>query len=234
MFYTIRESMDLKIVGKFFQSEDILNYLADDPRFLNNVYFKKIDFIPITPIPILHKKAKITDLISNVNGGSGLHLVMSEKLKNIIIKYRSTGLQFFKTSIVKDGVNFDNYFSLNMYDDDNESIDFSKTIINYRKYNPGLIKESKLITVASLCEFEKLLENRNMFDEIIFENIFILDNKNIDFFMIKHPLKYIVSEKLKKEIEDAGCTGIEFQPVELSYQEWTMPGGEREKIYGKI
>ena len=37
----------------------------------------------------------------------------------------------------------------------------------------------------------------------------------------------------KKEIEDAGCTGIEFQPIELSYNEWLMPGGEREKIYGK-
>ena len=37
----------------------------------------------------------------------------------------------------------------------------------------------------------------------------------------------------KKEIEDAGCTGIEFQPIELSYNEWSAPGGEREKIYGK-
>ena len=45
---------------------------------------------------------------------------------------------------------------------------------------------------------------------------------------------YYVSEKLKQEIEDAGCTGIEFQPVELSYNEWTAPGGEREKVYGKI
>lgn len=25
---------------------------------------------------------------------------------------------------------------------------------------------------------------------------------------------YYVSEKVKKEIEEAGCTGIEFQPIE--------------------
>jgi hypothetical protein len=42
-----------------------------------------------------------------------------------------------------------------------------------------------------------------------------------------------VSEKLKQEIEDVGCTGIEFQPIELSYNERTAPGGEREKLYGK-
>ena len=46
-------------------------------------------------------------------------------------------------------------------------------------------------------------------------------------------IKYIVSEKLKIEIESAGCTGIEFQPIELSLDEWLMPRGEREKIYDK-
>ena len=67
-------------------------------------------------------------------------------------------------------------------------------------------------------------------------NIYLNDNINEDFFMLRYVeggVKYIVSEKLKKEIEDAGCTGIEFQPVELSQNEWLMPNGEREKIYGK-
>ena len=56
-----------------------------------------------------------------------------------------------------------------------------------------------------------------------------------DFFVLRHVeggVQYIVSEKLKNEIEDAGRTGIEFQPVELSYTEW-LQGREREKIYGK-
>ena len=49
---------------------------------------------------------------------------------------------------------------------------------------------------------------------------------------VQGSVKYVVSEKLKKEIEEANCTGIEFQPVELSITEW-LHGGEREKIYGK-
>jgi hypothetical protein len=62
-----------------------------------------------------------------------------------------------------------------------------------------------------------------------------LEKINEDFFSLQFVFGqlYFVSETLKQEIGDAGCTGIEFQPVELSYNEWTAPGGEREKIYGK-
>jgi hypothetical protein len=46
-------------------------------------------------------------------------------------------------------------------------------------------------------------------------------------------VKYIVSEKGRREIEENNCTGIEFQPIELSLTEW-LQGGEREKMYGKV
>ncbi|MEH3112547.1 hypothetical protein [Pedobacter terrae] len=46
-------------------------------------------------------------------------------------------------------------------------------------------------------------------------------------------VKYIVSEQLKKEIEEPGCTGIEFMPTDLSLNEW-LQGGARERIYGKV
>lgn len=236
MFYSIKESMNVKIVGKYFQSENIAYNYGDDPKFLNNVYFEKIDFTPITPVLILHKKAKITDLISNVNGGSGTHLVMSEKLKNIIEKYRKEGLQFFKTSIIKDKMEIDNYFSLNMYIGNNGFIDFSKSTIKFRRYDPKIIKSPEIIKVNSLIEFNELLENRNMFDEVSINNIFLNDKVDEDFFMLRNVFGslFFVSEKLKQEIEDAGCTGIEFQPTELSYQEWSAPGGERERVYGKF
>ena len=68
---------------------------------------------------------------------------------------------------------------------------------------------------------------------VTINSIFLNERVNEDFFLLKNGVKYIVSEKLKQEIEDAGCTGIEFQPVEMSYNEWIAPGGEREKVYGK-
>jgi hypothetical protein len=228
--------MNTKIVGKFFQSETIaLNYgNIDNPKLLNNMYFQKVDFDPIVPIPILHKKAKVTDLVSCVNATSAGQLIISKKLKNIIEKHRTKGLQFFKTSIIKEDIEYDDYFSLNMYETNNEFIDFSKTTIIYRKYNPKKMNETELIKVDSIVEFNSLIDNRNILDEISLNNICIKNDVSEDLFMIKYGVKHIVSESLKKEIEDAGCTGIEFQPVELSYNEWTAPGGEREKKYGKM
>ncbi|WP_016990873.1 imm11 family protein [Flavobacterium sp. ACAM 123] len=229
--------MNTKIVGKFFQSETIAwNYgNIDNPKLLNNIYFQKVDFDPIVPIPILHKKAKITDLISNVNAGGNLHLIMSEKLKNIIEKHRTKGLQFFKTSVIKDDIEYDDYFSINMYEINNEFIDFSKTTVSYRKYNPKKINETELIKVDSIVEFNSIIDNRNILDEISLNNIYIKNGVSEDLFMVRYGgVKHIASENLKKEIEDAGCTGLEFQPIELSYNEWTAPGGEREKVYGKI
>jgi hypothetical protein len=83
-------------------------------------------------------------------------------------------------------------------------------------------------------EFLKLTEFHKQKMEIVsIENICLNADVKKDFFFIKTAGQYIVSEKLKQEIEDAGCTGIEFQPIELSFNEWTILGGEREKIYGK-
>lgn len=237
MYYSIQFSMNNKIVGKFFQSENIVYNYEDvsNPKFLNNIYFKKIDFDPIVSIPILHKKAKITDLISNVNAGGNLHLIISEKLKNIIEKYRTKGLQFFKTSIVKDNIEYYNHFSINMYESNMDFIDFEKSnvVVRVKKKEGGT--ELKTIGVNTLDDFLSTVDyHKEKMEMVTINNIFLNERVSEDFFLLKNGVKYIVSEKLKQEIEDAGCTGIEFQPIELSYDEWTAPGGEREKIYGKI
>jgi hypothetical protein len=39
MFFIINHSLNLKIAGKYFQSEDISNYLGENPEFLNNLFF---------------------------------------------------------------------------------------------------------------------------------------------------------------------------------------------------
>ncbi|MDI5898549.1 imm11 family protein [Flavobacterium yafengii] len=237
MYYSIQHSMDTKIVGKFFQSETIAwNYgNIDNPKLLNNIYFQKVDFEPIVPIPILHKKAKITDLISNVNAGGNLHLIISKKLKNIIEKYRTKELQFFKTSITKENIEYDDYFAMNMYESNMEFVDFKKSNVNVkvRKKEGGteLIK----IQINTLEEFLSTVDfHKEKMEIVTIDNIFLNNQVNKDFFMLKNRVNIIVSEKLKQEIEDAGCTGIEFQPIELSYNEWTAPGGAREKVYGKI
>lgn len=233
MYYYLNHSLDKKIVGHYSQSDTIANYLKDNPSFLNNIFFQRINFEPTTPIAILHKKATVTDLISNVNAGGNYHLLMSEKLKNILHKVRTEGLQFFKSRIIKDNITYENYWSLNMYETNNNFIDFQKTTIRYRIYDPNKINDLEFTSVADCEAYEKWLSTKNMFDEVTLHKVYIKEGVTEDFFMIKFSVKFVVSERLKKEIEDAGCTGIEFQPTELSFDEWTAPGGERELIYGK-
>jgi hypothetical protein len=58
---------------------------------------------------------------------------------------------------------------------------------------------------------------------------------DLDFFSLRYTEganKGIVSERFKNELLKNEVTGIEFQPIELSINEW-LQGGEREKVNGK-
>lgn len=241
MFYSIKHSMNTKIVGKFFQSENIdWNYgNIDNPKLLNNIYFEKADFDPIVPIPILHKKSKITDLISCVNATSSGQLIISKKLKNILENQNNNGFQFFKSQLIQNGNIINDYFILNMWNTNMEYINFKKSLIYYEKQRDDFMTSYAtnkiLLNITNISEFIEYTELAKIKAETInIEKLKIVDNVNDNFFMLKYVFgsMFYVSEKLKQEIEDAGCTGIEFQPIELSLNEW-LHDGHREKIYGK-
>ena len=127
-----------------------------------------------------------------------------------------------------------------MFVDSNEIIDIKNSTFKYYKkssdYNLTYKTEIEHPQFNDHNGFNHALQaaKQNM-ETLIIEKLKLLPNAIEDFFMLRHVeggVKYVVSEKLRKEIEDAGRTGIEFQPVELSSAEW-LQGGEREKIYGK-
>lgn len=244
MYYIVQESMNKKTVGKFFQAVNAVHncHVWDEPKFIGNINFEKVDFEPITSNAILEKKAKLTDLVSCPSIGFSSKLLVSGKFKGILEKNRKKGIQFFKAPIIQNNVMIEDYWILNFYEFNYEYIDFPNSKIAYTrkaddyKITYNTIKE--YINLKSFEQFEaKRLEAIAKEESLSIEKLNLL-NQNIDedFFMIKYVFGglYFVSEKLKKEIEDAGCTGIEFQPIELSYNEWTAPGGEREKVYGKV
>lgn len=95
-FFCIRESLDKRQVGIYPQVEEAL-YSCDvwnEPKFVDGIEFKKVDFEPIVAKAILRKKAKPSDLISAGIIGFHLKLLMSDKLKIILEKSKKTGLQF--------------------------------------------------------------------------------------------------------------------------------------------
>lgn len=240
-FFCLTESLDSKIVGKYIQVEKAEYHcdVWDEPKFIEHTQFEKINFDPIVANAILSSKAKITDLISAVPMGFTLKLLISSKLRSVLENYRKTGLQFFKSDIIHKRKIISDYWILNAYEVDMQFVDYKKSEIVSIQSKPG---GGTYLVVEDINTFEEFNKRQNEVKDLYFgrtyiKKIHLIENVNEDFFVLLHvegAAKYIVSEKLKNEIESAGCTGIEFQPVELTLDEWLAQEGPREKIYGKI
>ncbi len=221
--------------------ETICNCDVDnDPLFIDNLYFKEIKVKLIVANPVLYVKSKLTDLIYVWHSGFTFVKLMSGKLKTILENNRNSGLQFIQCSIFKDGLEHQDYWIMNMFEFNHEYIDIANSKVYYEKhsddFNISYKTDKILLNLDNFSEFMEYVEIAKVKTEmIVIENLKLINDIKDDFFRLRYVSgkMYIISEKLKKEIEDAGCTGIEFQPVELSLNEWLIHGGEREKIYGK-
>ena len=206
-----------------------------EPRFIGNTFFEKIDFEPILLDIELFAKSKINDLI--IPGGPIAHqLVISGRLKSILEKYRTSGMQFFNVPVIKSNQLYDDFWLLNMYETDMDFIDVKASKVVLTKRNADGLSYQEEVYFESLAEFMDELTENDLEGKLRFKNLKIKDSVQEDFFLARYVeggKKYIVSEKLKAAIEDSGCTGLEFQPVELSFDEWVARGGEREKVYGR-
>lgn len=238
--YIVRESSDTKILGHYPQIKEIKHncHVWDEPRFIEHHELTPINFDPIVSNAILHKKSKLTDLISVVGMGFTRKLLLSNKLKEILEKKNNEfQVQFFHSPIIYKDDLISNYWIANSAKSYSKFIDIKKStlLIRKRKEEGGTYLEN--IYFESFNDLISYIIKNELEGKIFFSKICMNSDFKNDFFALNYVeggIKYLVSEKLKNEIENAGCTGIEFQPSELSYNEWVAPGGEREKVYGKI
>lgn len=167
--------------------------------------------------------------------GFSFTLLVSGKLKSILEIQKDHGLQFIQCSIFQNGIEYEDYWLLNVFENNNDLIDFinSKISVNEKKVDGGTNKKT-VLNITSQQEFDTLIEQHKEKLEVVnIDHPKLKDNITSNFFLLKKPTKYVVSETLKNKIEHQGCTGIEFMPIELSINEWLAEGGEREKMYGK-
>ncbi len=216
MFYRIRPIFDEKITGiNGSQAETALNPVDfDDPLHIRKWNFKYIPDYVVIPIPKVKAKAKFTDLMSVSFTGSSFKLTISDKLKVIIEKYSRDKLQYLPITVQHKEKKRKGYWLTNILDFDNDKINYLKAEIVKRNYplNNGFIIDvnnySEYQKQKSLTEYPYSLYVRKIvLMSDLLENFIVLDN-------VYGGVGYYVSEKLKAEIEEAGCTGIEFEPVE--------------------
>lgn len=206
-----------------------------EPKFIGNIQNEKIDFEPYLLEIELFNSSKINDLIMN-SGPISKKLIVSDKLKLILEKHREGGMQFFKINIFQKNITQGDYWILNVYEVNMEFIDFTRSVIYETENVFNYKNESKINSFDEFVKFKKEIEIKGYPSGFIIDKVKLKDNIKSDFFTLLHVeggIKYVVSEKLKNEIEHSGCKGIEFMPIEMKYTEW-LQGGEREKIYGKV
>jgi hypothetical protein len=225
MYYRIEHSLDLKIVGQSSQIQDakLPRGWDNDPRFIENIEFREVDFEPSTSIGILHKKAKLTDLLSTVPAGFTRKLLISKPLKEVFEKFDRRLFQYFQCTVEFKDTAIE-YWIVNPIISIFENVDFSKSEVVSRKRKPEGGTYLEPVKLSTLYEFNEYLalQGEDSWNTSI-EHVQIKEDTKDDFFAlgnVEGGVGYFVSENLKSAIEHHSFTGIEFVPSNLNAIEW--------------
>ena len=172
-YYRIRHSLDNKIVGTYSQVEKAkYSCNINDANFIDKVFFIKATFTPITAKAILLKKAKLSDLISAYCVGFTAKLLMSGRLKKILDDNRKTSIEFFNSPVIYNNKEVYDYWVLNIYETNEEYIDFQNSKILLRNRRPEGGTKLSTIKITSLMDFKekKAFFKKEKKEEFSFQN----------------------------------------------------------------
>jgi hypothetical protein len=214
MFYRIEPGLDEKVTGidDVQASSAIYPVNIWDPIYINQWGHTLIPDYVVLPIPKIKTKAKLTDLMSVYFTGSSYRLTISSRLKAILEKNGHGNIQFIPITIYYKKKYLSDYWLTNILSFDNENgVNYKHSLIFERN------GENKIITINNFEDFRKkqneLIWPNNLFiEKLVFNKI--IDEEVCTIERVRGGAGYFVSEKLKQEIELAGCTGIEFLPIE--------------------
>lgn len=239
-YFIIEHSMNKKNVGKIPQTKEIIHncHVWDEPRFIDRMFYQKIEGFPILSNAVLFPKSKLTDLIDS-GAGMGFSIgsmLINDKIKNIFEKFNLFGLQFFQTFIIHNNIKIEGYWQTHISEQAFSLLDFKKIKFVYKKRIDEKVVYEDIDFINSLQDFLKCKDASEWPVELYFLDL-ILKEKEFDYFFLPHFIngtgRGIISGRLKNELEKNEITGIEFRPIEFSINEW-LQEGKREKIYGKI
>lgn len=237
-YYILHWSLNSKHMGKLPQVTDVIHncHVFDEPKFIDQFQLVKVEGKPIVSFPVLHRKAKLTDVIQAGGMGFSLSLVISSKLKTILEKYPTDGFQFFPLSVFSQGIEHSAYWLLHPYQFKLDVIDFSKSEVIVMEMALTRLEQLEVNNLDDFLRAEEQIKQRGFPYGIHIDKLVIKENAAVDFFALRNiegGVKFFVSETLKDQIEKAQCTGIEFRPSELSFNEWVVRDGPRDQIYGR-
>jgi len=215
-----------------------------DPHFLGNHNNRSpLSFEPKISDIILYDGKKVPDLFS-AGGMLSPRKIVSTRLKKILeSSFEKVSIEFFPISLTQGNKTFQEYWITNFISFKDDSLDFEKSTFIVNTDTPvknkyGVFVESERST--ELRKFKNLSEFLQVKNKgwgnglsVFAERPFIKKSENTPILLFDEVpiLGIIVSEELKKEIEQRGLEGIEFRPLEISDEEWYGPNGLRKQFY---
>lgn len=237
-YFAIESSLNEKLLGKIPQVKEYIFHcdVENEPTFIDKFIFEKIEINPILSNVNLYSNAKQNDFIDTYGYvGFGFGYLISNKFKDILNQFNVYGIQYFETYIIQKNQKFDNYWQTNIYDFPFHFVDFEKTTFLFKDRDINKNVTSEVISFKSINDFKLFAKQIRYPQWLFFKDIFFTNIMDLDFFTLRYSESYkgIVSERLKNEIEKNEITGIEFRPIEIPYQDWSIRDGPRDKIYGR-
>jgi len=201
-------------------------YYTDDNQLLNK-FSKQIENNTIIPKGHLHKRAKLTDLMS-VGFGSG-DFFLSDKLRIIIELFPFMGVQFVSTQIITNIGEFVKSNIMHSFSTDRSFIDMANTEFEISTVGGELLNDR--LKFSSMKDFMEIREahiaESKKYKDIKFHKWITISKlsfkEDVDFglcsiFDIKYGgLGFFVSQQLKDEILINKCTGVIFREINESY-----------------
>ena len=224
MFYRIEPSWDEKVTGIDDAQSSSAIYPVNiwDPIYINQWGHTLIPDYVVLPIPKIKAKANLTDLMSVFFTGSGGRLTISNRLKEILKKNSHENIHFIPLTIYYKKKYLTNYWLTNILSFDNAEVvnyNMSLVYLQYSGENEHINQAIKsynehLIARKKNAEAKPDIPAFTLIEKLYFKNSLRNNLCTVEFINIYPMSEYFVSEKLKAEIESAGCTGIEFHPIE--------------------
>jgi hypothetical protein len=217
MFYRIEPTLDEKVTGidDVQASSAIYPVNIWDPIYINQWGHTLIPDYVVLPIPKIKTKAKLTDLMSVYFTGSSYRLTISSRLKAILEKNSHGNIQFIPITIYYKKKYLSDYWLTNILSFDNEkAINFHQSIISVG--DSVVLNQNGIISIKSYAQYKSILLKLNWPNNLLIERVVFKKTVDESICTLErvHSGHYFVSENLKREIESAGCTGIEFLPIE--------------------
>lgn len=211
-FYRINPTVNKEIVGQQPQIEKVISKIhVESPEYITKVGFKKIDSYVYVPDCVLAKNAKITDFITT--SSLSHYNLLSKKLKDIIQASQPKGIQILPINLIIQDQTIQ-YWILHPYSFAMNYINFENSRIFLTKWG---FRKIENISLNSLKEFTDKITELEIPNFLLIEKPVLHAMIKKDFFMLRWVeggVGYFISERLKKQIEVAACTGIEFEHVD--------------------